>query len=93
MYKDFEQDRTRGDFSVLPELHSVLSGMKVCSSRVAQPPCYLLSRFQSHTVDLMSTYSHMTMTVSNCRSISFVCELLLRFESWTIACRRSQNCS
>jgi hypothetical protein len=29
MYADFEGDRDRGDFSVLPELHSVLSGMKV----------------------------------------------------------------
>ena len=32
MYKDFEADRNRGDFSVLPELHSVLSGMKVLTS-------------------------------------------------------------
>ena len=29
MYHDFEKDRAKGDFSVLPELHSVLSGMKV----------------------------------------------------------------
>jgi len=32
MYADFEGDRDRGDFSVLPELHSVLSGMKVGGS-------------------------------------------------------------
>ena len=33
MYKDFDEDRNRGDFSVLPELHAVLSGMKVGSCR------------------------------------------------------------
>lgn len=32
MYADFENDRDKGDFSVLPELHSVLSGMKVLLS-------------------------------------------------------------
>ncbi len=35
MYADFEGDRDRGDFSVLPELHSVLSGMKVQTTTVA----------------------------------------------------------
>jgi hypothetical protein len=29
MYSDFEQDRDRGNFDKLPELHAVLSGMKV----------------------------------------------------------------
>ena len=29
LYADFEDDRKQGDFSALPELHSVLSGMKV----------------------------------------------------------------
>ena len=29
LYSDFENDRNQGDFSALPELHSVLSGMKV----------------------------------------------------------------
>lgn len=29
MYKQFEQDRDRGDFSILPELHSTLSALKV----------------------------------------------------------------
>ncbi len=32
MYRKFEKDRNRGDFSVLPELHAVLSGMKVALS-------------------------------------------------------------
>jgi hypothetical protein len=30
MYTEFEQDRDRGNFEKLPELHAVLSGMKVC---------------------------------------------------------------
>jgi hypothetical protein len=29
MYKEFEVDRDRGNFDKLPELHAVLSGMKV----------------------------------------------------------------
>ena len=29
LYSNFEDDRNQGDFSALPELHSVLSGMKV----------------------------------------------------------------
>ena len=29
MYKDFEADRDQGNFDKLPELHAVLSGMKV----------------------------------------------------------------
>ena len=29
MYAQFEKDRDRNDFSLLPELHSILSGMKV----------------------------------------------------------------
>ena len=29
MYKQFEKARDKGDFSLLPELHAVLSGMKV----------------------------------------------------------------
>lgn len=29
MYKEFEADRDRGNFDKLPELHAVLSGMKV----------------------------------------------------------------
>jgi len=29
MYKDFEADRNQGNFDKLPELHAVLSGMKV----------------------------------------------------------------
>ena len=29
MYKQFEADRDRGDFSILPELHSTLSALKV----------------------------------------------------------------
>lgn len=29
MYKDFEMDRDQGNFDKLPELHAVLSGMKV----------------------------------------------------------------
>lgn len=29
MYHDFEENRSRGDFSTLPELHATLSGMKV----------------------------------------------------------------
>ena len=35
MYRDFEADRNRGDFSLLPELHSVLSGMKVMLCRMS----------------------------------------------------------
>lgn len=31
MYKDFEADRNQGNFDKLPELHAVLSGMKVNS--------------------------------------------------------------
>jgi hypothetical protein len=30
MYKEFELDRDQGNFDKLPELHAVLSGMKVC---------------------------------------------------------------
>ena len=29
MYAQFEKDRDRNDFTLLPELHSILSGMKV----------------------------------------------------------------
>ena len=29
MYKEFEVDRDQGNFDKLPELHAVLSGMKV----------------------------------------------------------------
>lgn len=37
MYSQFEQDRDRGNFDSLPELHAVLSGMKV-SARL----CHML---------------------------------------------------
>lgn len=33
MYKDFEADRNQGNFDKLPELHAVLSGMKVSLSQ------------------------------------------------------------
>ena len=29
MYSQFEKGRDQGDFSILPELHSILSGLKV----------------------------------------------------------------
>ena len=32
MYQQFEADRDKGNFDTLPELHAVLSGMKVCLS-------------------------------------------------------------
>ncbi len=32
MYRQFEADRNRGDFSILPELHSTLSALKVRDS-------------------------------------------------------------
>jgi len=32
MYSQFEKDRDRGDFSILPELHAILSGMKALST-------------------------------------------------------------
>ena len=35
MYRQFEADRDRGDFSILPELHSTLSALKVGDSRTA----------------------------------------------------------
>ena len=31
MYQQFEADRDKGNFDTLPELHAVLSGMKVCA--------------------------------------------------------------
>ena len=37
MYREFEQDRDKGNFDKLPELHAVLSGMKV--QRRSHPPC------------------------------------------------------
>ena len=36
MYQQFEADRDKGSFDTLPELHAVLSGMKVCSQH---SPC------------------------------------------------------
>lgn len=57
MYHDFEERRSRGDFSILPDLHATLSGMKVGGilsggssvPQVTAPPdhipiCKLLSR-------------------------------------------------
>ena len=42
MYQQFEADRDKGNFDTLPELHAVLSGMKVCSSLHFQlRACYL----------------------------------------------------
>ncbi|BDA40509.1 Peroxisomal acyl-coenzyme A oxidase 1 [Coccomyxa sp. Obi] len=35
MYSQFEQDRDRGNFDSLPELHAVLSGMKAVSTNIA----------------------------------------------------------
>lgn len=32
MYSQFEKDRDQGNFELLPELHAILSGMKVPSS-------------------------------------------------------------
>jgi len=37
MYRQFEADRNRGDFSILPELHSTLSALKVCDQRILCP--------------------------------------------------------
>ena len=30
MYRLFDRQRNEGDFSILPELHATLSGLKVC---------------------------------------------------------------
>jgi len=38
MYKEFEQDRDQGNFDKLPELHAVLSGMKVGSTEYPGVP-------------------------------------------------------
>lgn len=35
MYHDFEENRSRGDFSTLPELHATLSGMKALGTTLA----------------------------------------------------------
>lgn len=40
MYSQFEKERDQGNFDLLPELHSVLSGMKVCSPLIIE--CSLL---------------------------------------------------
>lgn len=32
MYSQFEKDRDQGNFELLPELHAILSGMKVHST-------------------------------------------------------------
>ena len=37
MYHDFEEGRSKGDFSILPELHATLAGMKVRS--LPAPAC------------------------------------------------------
>ena len=39
MYSEFEADRDRGNFDKLPELHAVLSGMKVGLSSVTFIAC------------------------------------------------------
>lgn len=41
LYGQFEKDRDRGNFELLPELHAILSGMKVCLSPSAS--AYLLT--------------------------------------------------
>ncbi len=33
MYSQFEKDRDQGNFDLLPELHAILSGMKVGHAR------------------------------------------------------------
>ena len=38
MYSQFEKERDQGNFDLLPELHSVLSGMKVCSPDHSMQP-------------------------------------------------------
>ena len=38
MYSQFEKDRDQGNFELLPELHAILSGMKVL-------PLFLLRSF------------------------------------------------
>ena len=42
LYHEFEEKRSKGDFSILPELHSMLSGMKVllsCSHKPSLAGC------------------------------------------------------
>lgn len=46
MYHDFEEQRSKGDFSILPELHVTLSGMKVmptCLPWAPSAPCICFS--------------------------------------------------
>ena len=59
MYAQFEKDRDRNDFSLLPELHSILSGMKVgrggavLCSLSAKPSCCWLHRAKKVLVLLL----------------------------------------
>eukprot|EP00884_Botryococcus_braunii_P015671 jgi/Botrbrau1/2788/Bobra.0125s0001.1 len=39
MYRKFETERDRGDFSILPELHGMLSGMKAVSTWLTSDGC------------------------------------------------------
>ena len=42
MYRQFEVDRDRGDFSTLPELHSTLSALKVRSTALSQKEAQMI---------------------------------------------------
>lgn len=62
MYSQFEKDRDQGNFELLPELHAILSGMKV------HPHLLLRSASDGYLVSMSCPHSFGTRREGSCSS-------------------------
>ena len=53
MYRELEEGRSQGDFSILPEVHATLSGLKVPSPRPTQHARRLRATALSGSISLL----------------------------------------
>ena len=69
MYSQFEKDRDQGNFELLPELHAILSGMKVHPMLSLALLCSTCDSFFSfHLSVLIALIHHPTHVVASTRS-------------------------
>lgn len=61
MYSQFEKDRDQGNFELLPELHAILSGMKV------HPHLLLRSASDGYLVSMSCPHSFGPRREESCR--------------------------
>ncbi len=72
MYKEFEMDRDQGNFDKLPELHAVLSGMKV--SQLSRPAFVLTSH--------LKTEGRLTCVLPRAREVTVPTRDSSTFRAW-----------